>query len=582
MVDGKEISEAYGVKSIYIEKAINKISFAKIILFDGDPAEETFEISESDDFEPGKDIKIKLGYHSTEEDAFEGVITAQNIEVKSYAHRIKSLLIITCYDKAFKMTIARKSANFKDKKDSEVISSLISEYSLSKTVGATTFKHANLIQYNASDWDFMLSRADANGLVVINEAGKLDINKPVVSGTEVLDINYGTNVIDFHGEMDSRFQMEGVTFKSWDGTQAKLNSGVGVEPTANSHGNITAKKLAEIGGKQKIEISTSTPEDSSLLKEWANSYLLHARLAKIKGSVTFTGSTKPNPGKLIKLESFGARFNGTAYVSKVVHEFSEGFWKTTAGFGLDHKTYSDTGQISGPGALGMLPEISGIHIGKVKKIDSDPDGEYRILVDVPVIKESGDGIWARLSNPYASSDVGMYFFPEVDDEVILGFLDNDPRYAVVLGSLYGKKNKPPFTPDDKNKSKAIVTKSKMKLTFDEEKKMLIIETPGGQKVTLDDDSKSIKLEDQNSNSFKLDDGGITLSSNKDIKLDAKGKVSISATGNAEIASSGGDVSVKGNNVNNKANIAFSAQGSASAELKASGNVTVKGAVVMIN
>ena len=45
----------------------------------------------------------------------------------------------------------------------------------------------------------MLSRADANGLVVINDAGKLDINKPVVSGSEVLDINYGTNVIDFQG-----------------------------------------------------------------------------------------------------------------------------------------------------------------------------------------------------------------------------------------------------------------------------------------------------------------------------------------------------------------------------------------------
>lgn len=581
LVEGSEINEAYGVKSIYIEKAINKISFARIVLFDGDPAEENFKISESSDFEPGKSIKIKLGYHNTDDDAFEGVITAQNIEVKSYTHKMSSQLVITCHDKSFKMTMARKSANFKDKKDSEVISSLISEYGLSKSVGATTYKHANLIQYNCSDWDFMLSRADANGLIVINDAGKLDINKPVVSGSEVLDLNYGTNIIDFHGEMDSRLQLDGVTFKSWDGTQLKLNSGVGTEPSANSQGNITAKKLAETGDKQKIETATSAPEDTSLLKEWANSHLLHARLAKIKGSVTFIGSTEVNPGKLVKLEGFGARFNGTAYVSRVVHELSEGLWTTEAGFGLDHKTYTDNDQISGPGAFGLLPEISGVHIGKVKQIDADPNGEYRVLVDVPVIKESGDGIWARLSNPYASGDIGMYFFPEVGDEVVLGFLNNDPRFAIILGSLYGKKNKPPFTPDDKNKNKAIVTKSKMKVTFDEEKKILTIETPGGQKVTLDDDSKLLKLEDQNDNSIKLDDGGITLTSNKDIKLSAKGKISISATGNAEI-SSNGDVSIKGNNINSKANIALSAEGSASAELKASGNVTVKGAMVMIN
>ncbi len=581
LVDGNEIKESYGVKSIYIEKAINKISFAKIVLFDGNPADEKFEISESTDFEPGKAIKIKLGYHNTEEDAFEGVVTAQNIEVKSYAHKISSQLIITCHDKSFKMTLARKSANFKDKKDSEVISSLISEYGLTKTVGATTYKHANLIQYNCTDWDFMLSRADANGLVIINDAGKLDINKPVVSGSEVLDINYGTNVIDFEGAMDSRLQLDSVTFNSWDGTQLKLNSGVGTEPSANSQGNITAKKLAEAGDKPKIETTTSAPEDASLLKEWANTHLLHARLAKIKGKVTFAGSTEVNPGKLIKLEGFGARFNGTAYVSKVVHELSEGIWKTEAGFGLDHKTFTDNGQISGPGAFGLLPEISGIHIGKVKQIDTDPNGEYRILVDVPVIKESGDGIWARLSNPYASSDVGMYFYPEVGDEVVLGFLNNDPRFAIIMGSLYGKKNKPPYTPDDKNKNKAIVTKSKMKVIFDEDKKIITVETPGGQKVTLDDDAKSLKLEDQNDNSIKLDDGGITLTSSKDIKLTAKGNISISATGNAEISSKG-DVSIKGNNINSKANIALSAQGSASAELKASGNVTVKGAMVMIN
>jgi Rhs element Vgr protein len=581
LVDGEAINESYGVKSIYIEKAINKVSFAKVILFDGDPAEENFDISESADFEPGKEIKIKLGYHNTEEDVFEGVITSQNIEVKSYSHKIISQLTVTSYDKAFKMTSVRKSTNFKDKKDNEVLTSLINDYGLSKTVAATSYKHSNLIQYNCSDWDFMLSRADANGFIVINEAGKLSINKPEVSGSEVLNLNYGTNIIDFHGEMDSRNQVDGVTINSWDGTQLKLNSGVGTEPTVNSQGNITAKKLAETADKQKIEISTSAPEDSSLLKEWANTHLLHARLAKIRGFVSFTGSSEVNPGKLIKLEGFGARFNGTAFVSRIVHELSEGFWKTEAGFGLEPKTFTDNGTISGPEAIGLLPAISGLHIGKVKQIDSDPDGEYRVLVDVPVIKETGDGIWARLSNMYASNDIGIYFYPEVGDEVILGFLNNDPRFGIILGSLYGKKNKPPFTPDDKNQNKGIITKSKMKVTFDEEKKIIIIETPGGQKVTLDDENKALSLEDQNDNIIKLSDSGISLSSKKDITITAKGKLSLTATGNIELSSKG-DVSTKGNNINSKANIALSAQGSASAELKASGNVTLKGAMVMIN
>jgi Rhs element Vgr protein len=581
LVDGDEINAAYEVKSIYVEKEVNKVSYAKIVLFDGDAANENFPISESSDFAPGNAIKIKLGYHSTEEEAFEGVITAQNIKVMSYAHKITSQLTIVCRDKAFKMTLARKSANFKDKKDSEAIATLISAYGLSKTVAATTYKHANLIQYNCSDWDFMLSRADANGMIVTNDAGKLEINAPEVSGSEVLDLNYGTNIINFQGEMDSSLQLDGVEFQSWDGTTLKLAKGTGTEPSANAQGNITAKKLAETGGKPKLETTTSAPEDISMLKAMANAHLLRSRLAKISGSVTFAGSTEPNPGKLIKLEGFGARFNGTAYISKVVHELSEGSWETEVGFGLEPSTFTDDQQISGPGAMGLLPQISGMHIGKVKKIDSDPNGENRVLVDVPIIKESGEGIWARLTNPYASSGIGMYFYPEIGDEVILGFLNNDPRFAVIVGSLYGKKNKPPFTPEETNKDKAIVTKSEMKITFEEEKKIITIETPGGQKVTLDDDGKSLKLEDQNKNSITLDDGGIAISSGSDIKLSAKGKIAISATGNAEVSSKG-DVSIKGNNINSKANIALSAEGSASAELKASGNVTVKGAMVMIN
>lgn len=581
LVDGAEINQAYGVKSIYIEKSINKISYAKIVLFDGDPATENFDISESADFEPGKALKIKLGYHSTEADAFEGVITAQKIKVMSYVHKVSSQLIITCHDKAFKMTTVRKSDNFKDKKDSDVISSLIAAAGLTATVTATTYQHANLIQYNCTDWDFLLSRADANGMVVINDAAKVTVAAPDFSTADVLDINYGSNVIDFQGEMDTRHQVASAAFQSWDGTQLKLITGTGVEPSVNAHGNITGKKLSETAGSPAVATTTSAPEDTSMLKAWASANLLRSRLARIKGTVTFVGSTTPSPGKLINLAGFGARFNGSAYISSVIHDVSDGSWKTSVGFGLDHTMYTDSTGIAGSGAMGLLPAISGLHIGKVKKIDTDPNGEYRVQVDVPVIEESGDGIWARLTNPYASSSVGMYFYPEVGDEVVLGFLNNDPRFAVIVGSLYGKKNKPPYTPESTNKDKGIVTKSKMKISFNETDKTITIETPGGQKATLDDKSKSIVMKDSNGNSITMDDGGITLKSGADIKLVATGKVALTPTGNAEIKATG-DVTMAGNNVNAKANIALSVQGTASAELKASGTVTVKGAMVMIN
>ncbi|MBT6916014.1 MAG: type VI secretion system tip protein VgrG [Flavobacteriales bacterium] len=581
LVDGKEIKGEYGVEKLVIEKEVGKVSKAKIVFIDGDPASNTFPISESPDLIPGKAIKIKLGYDSKEEDVFEGVITSQSLKAINYAHKNISNLIVTCHDKSFKMGLVPKTINHKDKKDSEIISSVISTYGLTKAVDATKFKHPNLVQYNSTDWDFVLERAKANGLIVLCNAGKLEVKAPMVSGSPVLDLDYGSNIISFNAELNGKSQIQGASFESWTSTTQKNAKGAGAEASTPVLGNIAGTALSKDAGKPELSISTSAPEDAVVLKAMADAEVLFSRFSKIQGTVTFVGSSRPDPGKLIGLGGFGARFNGSAFISRVTHEINNGFWKTHVGFGLD---YSPDNPVSAtrinktPSKLQALP---GLHIGKVKQIDKDPDGEFRVLVDVPIIKETGDGVWARLTSPYSSNGIGFYFFPELGDEVILGFLGNDPRFPIIVGSAYSKKNAPANTPEKKNEIKSLVTKSKMKIEFQEKDKIITIETPGGQKVTLDDKAKSLKLEDQNKNKVTLDSKGITLDSGKDIILKAKGKVSVSATGNATIDSKG-DVSITGNNVKSKAKIALKAEGAASAELKASGNVVVKGSMVNIN
>lgn len=581
LIDGKEIKEDYWVEKITIEKEIGKVSKAKIVFIDGDPAKNNFPISDSSDLVPGKTIKIKLGYDSKETDAFDGVITSQRIKAINYEHKNVSQLVVTCQDKAFKLGIVTKTVNFKDKKDSEIISSIISSHGLSKTVAATTFKHPNMVQYNVSDWDFILDRAKANGMIVTCDAGKLEISAPASSGTAVLDLDYGSNIISIDAEMRSDSQLKGATYQAWSSSTQKIAKGVGAEASTPAHGNIKSSALFKDTGKPELLISTSTAEDASVLKSMADSEMLFSRFSKIKGTVSFVGSTKPIPGKLIKLDGFGARFNGTAFISGVSHEVKGGFWKTIVKIGLEYNTLANTYLNQKNKALGKVHALPGLHIGKVKKIDKDPDGEFRVLVDVPVIKESGDGIWARIVSPYSSKSIGFYFYPEVGDEVILGFLGNDPRYAIIVGSVYSKKNPPPNTPENKNELKSIVTKSKMKIDFQEKDKIISMETPGGQKITLDDKAKAVKIEDQNKNLISMTDKGITMQSGKDIVLKAKGKITVSSVGNTTVSSKA-DVSLAGNNVKSKAKIALKAEGAASAELKASGKVVIKGSMVNIN
>ena len=76
--------------------------------------------------------------------------------------------------------------------------------------------------------------------------------------------------------------------------------------------------------------------------------------------------------------------------------------------------------------------------------------------------------------------------------------------------------------------------------------------------------------------------GISIDSGGDINLKAKGNINIKANKNIALETSMGDVSTKGKNITNKANMSFSAQGSVSSEIKSTGNTTVKGLMVMIN
>ena len=143
------------------------------------------------------------------------------------------------------------------------------------------------------------------------------------------------------------------------------------------------------------------------------------------------------------------------------------------------------------------------------------------------------------------------------------------------------KHKPPFEFEAKNNTKAIVTREKLRIEFDEEKKVITVATPGKNTLEISDDGKHIKLTDQHKNEITMDSGGITLSSSKDITLKAKGNITMDATMKLS-GTAKQDASLEGLNVKVQAKIGASVKGNATAELSASGQTTVKGAMVMIN
>ncbi|OZY87401.1 type VI secretion protein VgrG [Cellvibrio mixtus] len=579
LVDGAAIAASIEVVSVDIHLAANRINTATLVLNDGNMAENLFPTSDSATFLPGAEITIQVGYDQQQTSVFSGIIIKHSVKISS---RNFSRLVVECKDKAIAMTVGRKNANYIDMKDSDILSQLISNTpGLSATVTATTYQHKELVQFYSSDWDFMLARAEANGMLVTLDAGTVTVAAPAVSSAAVLTVTYGMDLIDFSADMDARAQFQSVSSHGWDLASHTLQQQTAAPETLNEQGNVTSATLANVIGLSDFRLQSTVPLDAEELTTWAKAQQIKSGLARIRGQVSFQGSALAKPGTLIELVGVGERFNGNVFVSAVHHHVAEGNWITRAEFGMSPSWFTEATDISAPPAAGLLPGISGLHVGVVMKLDEDPNKQYRVQVSIPEMSAATDGFWARLTNFYSSNGVGAFFLPEIGDEVVLGFFNDDPSHPVILGSLYSSKNKPAYTPEAANNTKALVTRSNMKVEFDEEKKIITITTPAANKIVISDDGKSILLQDQNSNKVTLDSAGITLDSPKDITLKAQGKIVLNATNNIE-ATAQMDIKQTGLNITSTANVGFTAKGSATAEVSASGTTTIKGAMVMIN
>jgi Rhs element Vgr protein len=581
-VAGKEISSTYQIVSINTWLGVNKIPKATIVLFDGSPETQDFEASNLKTFLPGNKVVIGAGYGgTTPATIFTGVIVKQGIEITRNAG---SKLLVHLTDEVIKMTLERSNALFEKIKDSDLIGQLIAANGLSKDVAATTTVHEEIVQYYASDWDLMLTRAEMNGLVVMADAGKVTVKEPDTQQSPVLSVKYGDSILDLDAEMDAATQFTSSAIKSytWEPDQQKLiNSGPGTV-SVKEQGNYSSAELAKVFGVKSVPQQTGAPIEKTALQDWSSAELLKSKLAKIRGSVRFQGSALAKVGKTIELAGLGDRFNGTAFIAGVHHSISDGRWLTTVQFGLSANWFAETTfGIAAPAASGQLPAIKGLQTGVVKKVAKDPGGEFRVFVTLPLLQDDAKGVWARLSGFYASNKFGAVFYPEVSDEVIVGFMNEDPRYAVILGSVYSKKLPPLFPPDEKNNKKAITTRSQLQILFDDQDKIIEIVTPGKHSIKMDDKAKSITVKDGKGNTMSMSGSGIALESTSNLSITAKGNITIEAKGNLALKAAA-KATMEGLQVAHTAKTQFTAKANLTAEVSGSAMLTLKGGLVKIN
>jgi len=574
------------VKSISVMRCANRIPYALIQVLDGDPASQSFPSSDMDKLSPGQEIEIKAGYHGDDKTIFKGIIIRHAVRIPQGG---SPHIEIECKDKAVKLTAGRKNKYFFNLKDSDIIEEILAG-KVQTDVEPTSVTHTEMVQYYASDWDFVLTRAEANGMLVFIDDGKVIVKKPDFGQEPKFPITYGSSLYEFEAEMDARDQYPTVEVSTWgvsDQDVRRVTPGGGLgggfgAPSIPGGGLVSSATSAlginlpgqppntdytQVMGLDQLPLQHGGALTSEEAQYWAEAQVTKSELAKKRGRVKFDGIADIKPGDCISLQGVGQRHSGKVFITAIKHEICDGIWYTHAQFGLPQRwLVQEFEDVADEPAACLLPAVHGLQIGIVTRLEnSPPDPEFRIQVRLPMVNAQGDGVWTRLASQDAGSNRGAVWRPEIGDEVVVGFFNDDPRQGVVIGALHSSQNTAPIAASDDNNEKGWITRSGMKLVFDDDKISTTIETPGGKKVLIDENADLLELEDQHGNKITMDSSGIAIESAQDLILKATG-----------------DVTMEGVNIEQKAQASFKAESQGQAQVKATSDLVLEGTFVRIN
>lgn len=171
--------------------------------------------------------------------------------------------------------------------------------------------------------------------------------------------------------------------------------------------------------------------------------------------------------------------------------------------------------------------------------NSDNSGLGRVKVSFPWHSQPQQSYWARVATPMAGNKRGIYFMPEVNDEVLVAFERGDMRFPYVLGSLWnGVDPSPETNSDGKNDVRVIHSRADHKITIKDGSDPLVqVELSDGKRLTLNRDG--IELDDNQGNKLTMQSSGgsITIQAATSLSIKAP-QITLDASTSMTVKSSG--------------------------------------------
>jgi uncharacterized protein involved in type VI secretion and phage assembly len=528
------------VLRIDLHEEVGRLARAVLLVRNWDDQANEVRLVDGGTFAPGTEVELQLGYSGQLEPAFDGIVTALRAR---FLPGEEPVVEVHCRCRGALLTAGARSRVLEESTDGDVASAIAGDHGLTPQAEAGAAQPF-AVQAARTDWDLLRERAELLGWALYVRGADLVFRPPATDAEPTVTLQWGANLVELDIEHETAARVAAITAAGWD-------------PDALESATAETEGAGEDAPHRLASPAALTPEE---LDGRAQGAARRDVLSLVSGYGRSVGLPKLRCDSRLELAGCGAPFDGPHYVSAVRHV-------------VDARGFSTEFQLGLPRPLRPPPDGGGhgppLSTGVVDDID-DPNGWGRVRVLLPWLDGEIASVWARLGVPAAGAERGFFFIPEVGDEVVVAFLDDDPRHPVVLGSLWNGAQAPPESLDAAtNPIRAVVSRSGHRLTFDDTEgaAKVVVQTAAEQTVSLDDGA-GIELSDKTGNKLTMDSAGITLEAAPGAAVTLK--------------SASGKVAFDAMQLESKAASTTKIESSATLDLQASAVLGLTGALVKIN
>ena len=412
-------------------------------------------------FEVGQDVEVYMGYGSELHPMMLGEITALS---PSFPQSGSPTLTVTAYDKSHRLRRNQpKPRTFDYLNDSLIVARIAAENGLIPVVDPAPMPRRESVPQTGSDWALLKQLADRNFFQVYVHWDRLYFRPPRPQ-TELVVLEWGRNLISFTPRLSTSGQNGVQEVLGYDYELAQtvaallpaISLGSSLDDVVARLGSGFIESLVHLGRGVIRNEGVTGFEEAAVL---ARSVLLKALQGLYEGSGQCLGMPTLRAGDMLEIKGVGKRFSGTYLVGKVTHTIDGGGYQTQ--FEMSESANqallpSLREKIVEAPATNKQAPILGVAVGYVEN-NVDEKGLGRVQLSFPFLSDGNFRAWARIATPMAGDGAGMYFLPDIGQEVLVAFEQGELRQPLVLGSLWNGKARPPEKNDGQNALKIIQT-----------------------------------------------------------------------------------------------------------------------------